>query len=90
MRRRCNAVGVAAEVNVDPMEEIMTRKLAFVVGYAVILVSSTLTLVAAADFGTPEEAKAMLERAVTAVKEDKAKALDMFNKGEGGFKDRDL
>src|SRR6186713_1848208 len=44
----------------------------------------------AADFGTPEEAKAMLERAVAAVKEDKAKALDMFNKGEGGFKDRDL
>jgi signal transduction histidine kinase len=25
-----------------------------------------------------------------AVKEDKAKALDMFNKGEGGFEDRDL
>jgi hypothetical protein len=24
------------------------------------------------------------------VKEDKAKALDMFNKGAGGFKDRDL
>ena len=68
----------------------MLRNLAFVVGYAVILVSSTVTLVAAADFGTPEEAKAMLERAVTAVKEDKAKALDMFNKGEGGFKDRDL
>jgi hypothetical protein len=32
----------------------------------------------------------MLERAVAAVKKDKAKALDMFNKGEGGFKDRDL
>ena len=32
----------------------------------------------------------MLDRAVAAVKEDKAKALDMFNKGEGGFKDRDL
>ena len=32
----------------------------------------------------------MLERAVASVKEDKAKALDMFNKGEGGFKDRDL
>ena len=31
----------------------------------------------------------MLERAVAAVKEDKAKALDMFNNGEGGF-DRDL
>ena len=32
----------------------------------------------------------MLERAVAAVQEDKAKALDMFNNGEGGFKDRDL
>ena len=53
----------------------MLRNFAFVVGYAVILVSSTVTLVAAADFGTPEEAKAMLERAVAAVKEDKAKAL---------------
>ena len=68
----------------------MLRNLAFVVGYAVILVSSEVTLVPAADFGTPEEAKAMLERAVAAVKEDKAKALDMFNKGEDGFKDRDL
>ena len=43
-----------------------------------------------AQYGTEEEAKAMLERAVAALKEDKAKALDMFNKGEGGFKDRDL
>ena len=24
------------------------------------------------------------------MKEDEAKALDMFNNGEGGFKDRDL
>src|SRR5262245_26620624 len=31
-------------------------------------------------FGTAEEAKAMLERAVAEVKEDKAKALNMFNK----------
>ncbi len=68
----------------------MLRNLAFVVGYAVILVLSTTASVWAADFGTAEEAKAMLERAVAAVKEDKAKALDMFNKGEGGFKDRDL
>ena len=43
-----------------------------------------------ADFGTAEEARAMLERAVAAVKEDRVKALDMFNNGEGGFKDRDL
>jgi hypothetical protein len=67
----------------------MLRNLAFVVGYA-ILVLFTAALVAAAQFGTAEEAKAMLERAVAAVKEDKAKALDMFNNGEGGFKDRDL
>jgi hypothetical protein len=40
--------------------------------------------------GTAEEAKAMLVKAVAAVKEDKTKALDMFNKGEGGFLDRDL
>jgi hypothetical protein len=40
--------------------------------------------------GTADEAKAMLMRAVAAVKADEAKALDMFNKGEGGFRDRDL
>ena len=44
----------------------------------------------AGDFGTPAEAKAMLEKAVAEVKKDKAKALEMFTKGEGGFKDRDL
>ena len=32
----------------------------------------------------------MLDRAVAAVKENKEKALETFNKGEGGFKDRDL
>jgi len=45
---------------------------------------------AQAKFGTAAEAKAMLEKAVAAVKTDKAKAMDMFIKGEGGFKDRDL
>jgi Cache domain len=43
-----------------------------------------------AEIGNAAEAKAMLEKAVTAVKADKAKAIDAFNKGEGGFKDRDL
>ena len=32
----------------------------------------------------------MLLKAVAAVKADKTKALDMFAKGEGSFKDRDL
>ena len=40
--------------------------------------------------GTAQEAKAMLDKAVAAVKADKTKALDQFNKREGGFSDRDL
>jgi hypothetical protein len=40
--------------------------------------------------GTAVEARAMLMKAVAAVRADKVKALDMFNKGEGGFRDRDL
>ena len=40
--------------------------------------------------GTAREARAMLLRAVAAVKADETKALDMFNEGEGGFRDRDL
>jgi signal transduction histidine kinase len=43
-----------------------------------------------APFGSEKEARAMLEKAVAAVQADKAKALETFNKGEGGFKDRDL
>jgi hypothetical protein len=44
----------------------------------------------AAEYGTAAEAKAMLEKAVKALKANKAKALEEFTKGEGGFKDRDL
>ena len=40
--------------------------------------------------GTAAEAKAMLEKAVAAVKADKSKALDMFNEGKDGFLDGDL
>ena len=59
----------------------------------VMVVSLFLVLtgyVWAGDYGTPAEAKAMLEKAVAELKKDKAKALEMFTKGEGGFKDRDL
>jgi Single Cache domain 2 len=45
---------------------------------------------AQAQFGTQKEARAMLEKAIDAVKVNKANALAMFNRGEGGFKDRDL
>jgi hypothetical protein len=40
--------------------------------------------------GTAAEAKAMLEKAVVAVKADKAKAVASFLAGTDGFKDRDL
>lgn len=58
------------------------------------LATATIALSAAAmaqaQYGTAAEAKAMLEKAVAAVKADKAKALDQIQKGEAGFKDRDL
>jgi len=68
----------------------MMRNLAVAVLQAALLVLLTPTSEAQAQFGTEKEAKAMLEKAVAAVKENKEKALEMFNKGEGGFKDRDL
>jgi signal transduction histidine kinase len=45
---------------------------------------------AAAEGGTAEEAKAMLERAVAAVEADQAAALTAFTAGTDGFRDRDL
>jgi hypothetical protein len=45
---------------------------------------------APSQYGSANEAKAMLMKTVAAVKADKAKALDMINKGEGGFLDRDI
>ena len=67
------------------------KKLSFVftAALSVMAVAGVATAIAA-EFGTAAEAKAMLEKAVKAVKADKAKALAMFAKGEGGFKDRDL
>ena len=64
----------------------MLRNLVAACAVIQMLSATTLVIAAAADFGTAEEAKAMLERAVAEVKEDKAKALDLFNTGEGGFK----
>jgi signal transduction histidine kinase len=42
------------------------------------------------EYGTADEAKALLERAVAAVKADEAKALAAFNDKDGGYRDRDL
>src|SRR3972149_9608171 len=69
----------------------MMKKLSLVFAGALFVMAVVGVATAiAAEFGTAAEAKAMLEKAVAAVKADKAKALEMFTKGEGGFKDRDL
>jgi len=67
----------------------MLRKFMIVAASAAILALSPQA-VAEPSGGTAKEAQAMLVRAVAAVKADKAKALEMFNNGEGGFLDRDL
>jgi hypothetical protein len=57
--------------------------------------AAALTLSAGAfaqqgQFGTAQEARAMLDKTVAALKADKTKTLDLINKGEGGFLDRDI
>jgi hypothetical protein len=54
---------------------------------AVLALSATAF---ATDHGTADEAKAMLMKAVAALKVDKAKTLELIDKGEGGYLDRDL
>ena len=46
--------------------------------------------VAADRYGTAVEARSMLERAISAVKDNKEAALASFTAGVKGFKDRDL
>ena len=53
--------------------------------------SSFLSVTSFADeFGTKEEAAALLERAVALVRIDKNRALDLFTSGEGGLIQKDL
>ncbi len=58
----------------------MIRKFMIAAASAAVLALSSTAF--AQQGGTGDEAKAMLLKAVAAVKADKAKALDMFNKGE--------
>ena len=46
--------------------------------------------IAAPGLGTAKQARAMLERAVTALKADPVAAIASFNRADGGFRDRDL
>jgi signal transduction histidine kinase len=75
---------LAEESFMNHGENPMLRKLMIGTVLTAALALSA-TAFAQSQFGTAAEAKAMLEKAVAAVK-----ALAMFIKGEGGFKDRDL
>jgi hypothetical protein len=44
----------------------------------------------AEEFGTKEEALALLDRAITLVKEDRNRALDLMTSGSGGLHVKDL
>ena len=68
----------------------MLRKWMLEVAAAAVLGLFATTIVHATQSGTAEEARAMLDKAVAAVKADETKALEMFNKGDGGYKNHDL
>jgi hypothetical protein len=56
--------------------------------FVALLLSAGYVL--AGEFGSADEAKAMLENAVVALKADKDNALRHISSGEAGFRDRDL
>jgi cytochrome c len=60
------------------------------IGAATAAAVTASTAAFAAEYGTATEAKAMLEKAVAALKANEANAVAMFNKADGGFRDRDL
>jgi signal transduction histidine kinase len=68
----------------------MMRRLMIAATAATVLTLSPTVFAQQGPVGTAQEARAMLDKAVAAVKADEAVALAMFNKGEGGFRDRDL
>ena len=67
----------------------MVRTCMIAAAFAAVLVASP-TAFAAGQFGTADDAKAMLLKTAAAVKADKTRTLDLINKGEGGFLDRDI
>jgi hypothetical protein len=81
---------IFAQVVPNKRKSMVRTSLITMVSAAVLLLSPAAFAQHRSQFGTADEAKAMLLKAVAAVKAEKARALDMFNKGEGGFLDRDL
>jgi signal transduction histidine kinase len=64
----------------------MSRRFAGISAALMLFASYAL----AAEFGTADEAKAMLAKAAAAIKNDKTAALTSFSSGDAGFRDRDL
>jgi len=84
-------LAAATDVLTEETEETsMMRTLMIAAAAATVFTLSPTVFAQQGQLGTPQEARAMLDKAVAAVKADQAVALAMFIKGEGGFKDRDL
>lgn len=65
-------------------------KIRHLLGAAALMMSLSASAVFAQATGTAAEAKAMLEKAVAALKANKADAIKAFNTNPGPFRDRDL
>jgi Single Cache domain 2 len=63
---------------------------ALVIGVVSALALSGAAFAQQQQLGTADQAKTMLLKAVAAVKADELVALEMFNKGDGGFREGDL
>ena len=68
----------------------MFRTVMIAAASAAVFTLSPTAFAQQGQLGTAQEARNMLDKAVSAVKADQAVALEMFNKGDGGFRDRDL
>jgi cytochrome c len=72
----------------EAMEDLRKTAVLPVLVWATLV--CTAVLASAQTTGTAPEAKALLEKAVAALKANQAEALAKFPKPDGGFRDRDL
>ncbi len=68
----------------------MYKSALIMIATAAVAVTASAHARSATEFGTIEEAKAMLKRAVVAVQQDKIAAINKFNYNDQQFRDRDL
>jgi hypothetical protein len=83
----CDRHGIAFNESESGRKRMLRGSIIAAISSVALAIS---TAAIAADFGTAAEAKAMLEKVAAAMKADAAKTIAQINKGEGGFKDRDL